>query len=61
MNGILFGALAAIAALVGGTVYIVFSQADASHQAAVERCLAAGGGWLPSGARSYSGTCLRRP
>jgi hypothetical protein len=61
MRGILFGALAAIAALVGGTVYVVFVQAGASHRAAVDRCHDAGGAWLPDGARSYAGTCLREP
>lgn len=64
MRGILFGALAAIAALVGGTMAFVFHEAGATHQAAVDRCHDAGGAWVASGQRSYAGTCLaaaRRP
>ena len=59
VKGILAAALAAIAALVGGTMYVVFSQATASYHAAVDRCHDAGGAWRPNGARSYSGDCLR--
>ncbi len=64
MRGILFGALAAIAALVGGTMAFVFHEAGLTHQAAVDRCHDAGGAWVASGERSYAGTCLaaaRRP
>lgn len=61
VKGILVAALAAIAALVGGTVYAVFRQATANYHAAVDRCHDAGGAWLPNGARSYSGDCLRTP
>ena len=61
MRGILFGALAAIAALVGGTMAMVFHEASLSHQAAVDRCHDAGGAWVASGEHSYAGTCLRAP
>lgn len=61
MRGILFGALALIAALVGGTVAFVFREAGLSYQAAVDRCHDAGGAWVPNGARSYAGRCLRAP
>ncbi len=61
MRGIALGALVAIAALVGGTMLAVFRQADASYHAAIDRCHDAGGAWVPNGARSYTGTCLRPP
>ena len=61
VRGILFAGLAAIAALVGGTVYVVFDQAGRTYHAAVDRCHDAGGAWVASGQRSYSGTCLRTP
>ncbi len=61
MRGILFGALGVIAVLVGGTMTYVFREADATYHAAVDRCHDAGGAWLPSGERSYSGSCLRPP
>ena len=61
MRGILFGALAAIVALVCGTVAYVFREAGATHQAAVDRCHDAGGAWVASGERSYAGTCLKAP
>lgn len=61
MKGILFGALAFMAALAGGTMVFVFREAGLSYQAAVDRCHDAGGAWLPSGARSYAGSCLRVP
>ena len=51
----------AIAALVGGTVYVVFDQAARTHQLAVDRCHDAGGAWVASGERSYTGQCLRTP
>lgn len=60
-RGILFGALAAMAALAGGTMAYVFHEAGLSHQAAVDRCHDAGGAWVASGERSYAGTCLRAP
>ena len=61
MRGILFGALALIAVLVGGTMVFVFREAGLTYHAAVDRCHDAGGAWLPSGERSYAGTCLRAP
>jgi hypothetical protein len=61
VRGILFGALAAILALIGGTMAYVFREADTSYEAAVDRCHNAGGAWLPAGAHSYTGTCLRPP
>ena len=61
VRGILFAGLAVIAALVGGTIYVVFDQAGRSYRAAVDRCHDAGGAWVASGQRSYSGTCLRTP
>ena len=61
VRGILFAGLAAIAALVGGTVYVVFDQAARTHQLAVDRCHDAGGAWVASGERSYTGQCLRTP
>ena len=59
VRGILFVGLAMIAALVGGTIYVVFDQAGRTYHAAVDRCHDAGGAWVASGQRSYSGTCLR--
>ena len=61
VKGILFAGLAVIAALVGGTVWFVFDQARRTHEAAIDRCHDAGGAWVASGERSYSGTCLRTP
>ncbi|MGI3899864.1 MAG: hypothetical protein ACRYGP_18050 [Janthinobacterium lividum] len=61
VRGILFGALAAIVALVGGTMAYVVREADAGYHAAVDRCHDAGGAWQPTGAHSYAGTCLRAP
>lgn len=61
MRGILFGALAAIVALVGGTMIYVFREADAGYHAAVDRCHDAGGAWQPTGSHSYAGICLRVP
>jgi hypothetical protein len=59
VRGVLFAALALIAALAGGTMYVVFRQAGLSYQAAVDRCHDAGGAWVAAGRRSYSGQCLR--
>ena len=61
VRGILFGGLAVIAALMGGTLYAVFDEAGRTYHAAVDRCHDAGGAWVASGRRSYSGTCLRPP
>lgn len=61
VRGILFAGLAVIAALVGGTILVVFDQAGRSYQAAVDRCHDAGGAWVASGQRSYAGQCLRTP
>lgn len=61
VRGILFGAVAAIVALVGGTMAYVVHEAGLTHQAAVDRCHDAGGAWVASGERSYAGTCLRAP
>ncbi len=58
---ILFGALAAIVALVGGTMAFVIREADAGYHAALDRCHDAGGAWLPAGSHSYAGSCLRAP
>lgn len=61
VRGVLFAGLAFMAALVGGTFYVVFDQAARTHQLAVDRCHDAGGAWVASGERSYSGQCLRTP
>ena len=61
VRGILFAGLAAIAALTGGTLYVVFDQAGRAYHAAVDRCHDAGGAWVASGRHSYSGQCLRTP
>ena len=53
VRGILFAGLAVIAALVGGTIYVVFDQAGRSYRAAVDRGHDAGGAWVASGQRSY--------
>ena len=61
MRGILFGALAVIATLIGGTITVVVNQTAVTYHAAVDHCHDAGGAWVPNGGRSYSGTCLRTP
>lgn len=57
-NAILVASLLAIAALVGGTVLVVYRGSAAAHEAAVDRCLSAGGAWLPHSAFSFAGDCL---
>ena len=61
VRGILFAGLGSIVALVGITMGFVFHQASLAHEAAVDRCHDAGGGWLPAGPHSYAGRCLRGP
>ena len=61
VRGILFAGLTVMAALVGATMYVVFDRAGRTYHAAVDRCHDAGGAWVASGPRRYSGTCSRTP
>lgn len=57
-NAILAASLLAIAVLIGGTMLVVYRGSAAAHEAAVDRCLSAGGAWLPHSAFSFAGDCL---
>ena len=56
VRGVLFAGLAAIAALVSGTFYVVFDQAGRSYHAAVDRCHDAGGAWVAAGVQQWLGS-----
>ena len=61
VRGMLFAGLGVIAALVAGTMVLVFHRAGQTYEAALDRCHDAGGAWVASGQHSYAGRCLRTP